>query len=1030
MRAKKVLFSLVAVLLVCLSLPRVEDSSASASPGRLKWSIVDTPSGRGAVVASPSEINAFVIGADDRTFYALDIPDERIYKSTDAGVSWSDQLTQALKDQGAELPGWEVAVAPNNPDLIAVVTDGRTRVYLSEDGGKSWKNARVPDLGDMLIGAIAISPEYGEGERDIAIGTRNPLTAATGDVWTRSLQGPNSWVAQGLDMDVTSLSFSPFYENDRTILVVGSDSQGTYLCTGVRNPMENSTDWRGVTGARVEVSETTGGSPTKSQIITSQLALPSDYLGTDGSKRIVYLAYSSETDADDVYRIEKDEVYRLDLNHGQKAAIASIAYYGTTGSGKLLAGEVQAKPDSFTALVHLCSNPREFFPRWKKPTKPPTGGALSQRANAQVAWSTDGRTAYCGTGTNYLTGAAGWAEVTVDGSWRGMKQDESAFSRSQDEGNTWNQISLIDTKMTRLSDYALSSDYRVIYLASAGDNFDSIWRSQDESLGATWERVLCLSHRGDVILRHSPATNSLGRAIFLAIIGTDDARYSLDRGQTWKEITDCPTITDLAVVNDEMFYILDDNLVHKCWWDSQLWGGTWDWKFNVETGLAHGYRISTSGGNFVFVGDAGDEGKVAYSTDGGNTFKLTAAIPTPGKTRVIPDENFATNKFIYATTGVCEIYRWAIDKSTSWKKMSPPCLGTFCDLAQTRGALYGVYGPGVARTLMASAETLTAADWDKLETGLEGDIEFKCGTLRTVYNGESETVDIWVIDDDEYLGGDISRYDDPEYSRRGRLWVYTDAFITKTPWLTSPALGEVISCDPCTCQAKELCFRWNQLPSTGKYELWIALDEDFSTTLYKVEIAPFDCCNPAWCPPTDSFRFGCGQTYYWKVRSCASLDGERIHSRWSPPMHFTVKTCSTVEETHLAPIPQTPANGSHDAPQTPGFSWIGFPETTKYEFILAEDAALTRVLIRTEVSTPAYRYPDKLEPGRTYFWQVRALEPVPSEPATATFTVAAKPAPPSPPRPAPATPFWVWLLIGILATLNVAIIALCLIARG
>ena len=1026
---KRLAIGAAVALLACLTLFPGENNPASASPARLKWSIVNTPSEQGAVVLSPSEISAFVISSDDETFYAIDIPNSKVYKSIDAGVSWNDELTQALKNEGATLPAWVIAVAPNHPDLIAVVTDGRTEVYLSEDGGRSWQDAHVPDLGDMLIAAVAISPEYGEGERDIAIGTRNPVSTTTGDVWVRNLRGPNSWRAQGLNMDVSAVSFSPAYEVDKTILVVGSDDAGTYLCTGVRNTLENSTDWQGTSAAKVEITETTGSSPNKEQIITSDLALPSDYSVRDASKRIVYAAYSSETNADDVYRLEKDEVYRLNVNHGKKVAIASIAYYGTCKSGKLLVGEVLAKPNSSSAVVHFCSNPRDFFPKWTKPTKPPTGGAFSQRANAQVAWSSDGETAYCATGTNYLTNAAGWANVTVDGPWRGLERDESAFSRSQDGANTWNQISLIDTQMLRLCDFALSSDYKVLYLASVGGNFDSIWRSQSESLGETWERILCLSHRGDLILRHSPGTNALGKAIFLAVVDTDDARYSLDKGQTWKEVTDCPHITDLAIVNDEMFYILDDNLVHKCWWDDQLWGGTWDWRLNIDTGLRHGYRISISGSNFVFVSDAGDEGKVAYSTDGGASFRLTEAIPEPGKTKVIPDESFASNKFIYATTGICEIYRWAIGKSTSWQKLNPPCLGAFCDLAQTKGALYGIYGPGVARTLMAQSETVTAGDWDKLEMGLEGDIEFKCGTLRTIYNKETDSVDIWVIDDDEYLGGDISKYDHPEYRARGRLWVYTDAFITKTPWLTSPALGEFIPCDACTCQATSFCFRWNQLPSTLEYEVWIALDEDFSATLYKAKIAPFDCCNPAWCPATDDFHFACGNTYYWKVRSCTSLEGETIHSRWSPPMHFTVKACGAMEETHLTPILQAPANGSQNVSQMPGFSWIGFPGTTKYEFILAEDPAMSKVVARAEVPTTAYRYTNTLEWGKTYFWQVRALEPVPSEPAIATFTVATKPAPQFVPTPIRATPFWVWLLIAIFALLIVAIITLCLITR-
>jgi len=1028
-KGRKLAWCLGIAMLLCLSATPRGNNSASASPATLKWSIVNTPSGEGAVVTSPCEVNSFVIGSDDSTLYATDIPNRKVYKSTDGGITWKDDLTWRLENQGASLPAWHIALAPHNPDLIAVVTDNRKAVYVSEDGGRTWHDAAVPDIGNTFIAAIAISPEYGDQERDIALGTRNPGSATAGDVWIKSLKGPGSWRDQGLDMDVTTLRFSPAYENDKSILVVGSDGSGTYLCLGVRNTMENSTDWEGIAAAKVEISETSGESPRKDQIITSDLALPSDFSARDASKRVAYIAYSSQTEADDVYRIEKDEVYRLDVNHGKKVAIASVAYCGTCASGKLLAGEVEAQPNSFTAPVHLCANPRDYPPRWKKPAKPPTGGALSRRANAQVAWNSGGKIAYCGTSTQYVTTALEWTDTNPEGPWRGKGEDESAFSRSEDGGNTWNQISLIDTAMNKLCDFAFSTDYKALYLASTGNHFDSIWRSQSEALGETWERVLCLSHRGDVILRHSPGTNALGKAIFMAILGTDELRYSLDKGQTWQEIWECPPITDLAVVHDELFYILEDNLVHKCWWDDQLWGGTWDWQRNVNTGLHHGHSIATYGASSVFVGAASDEGKVAYSADGGTTFKLTEAIPQPGNIRVIPDQNFNSNKFIYVTTGVCEIYRWAVERTTTWQKLSPPCLGAFCDLAQIEGALYGVYGGGVARTLVPNAETVSATDWDSLQTGLEEEVEFKCGTLRTMYHKDNQTVDLWLIDDARYFDGDISRYDDPDYYQVGRLWVYTDTFILKTPWLRAPALGELIPCDPCTCEAKTFCFRWDQLPSTKEYELWIALDEEFAATLYQVKVLPSDCCNPSWCPRDDAFHFTCGKTYYWKVRSCTSLEGEEIHSRWSPPMHFTVKECSATAEVHVAPIIQSPRSGSKDVPQTPTFSWIGFPETTKYEFILAEDPDMKGIVARAEVPTTAYRYINGLEWGKTYFWQVRALQPVPSEPATATFTVMPKPAAATPPTTVPTTPIWLWFLIGILALLNIAIIIFCFITR-
>jgi hypothetical protein len=1011
---------------------------ALASPDKLKWSIVDTPSEEDNVVLSPSEINAFVIGSDDETFYAIDIPGDppggkypngKVYKSIDGGITWDDSPTAALNAAGANLPGWGIALAPGDHKLVAVVTANRTAVYISDDGGESWVDSNVPDLGSCLIADISISQEY-DGYRDIAIGTRNPGGVTNGDVWVMSVGGLSTWNAQGLNMDVSSVRFSTSYSSDKTVLVIASDTDKTYLCTGIRNTSENTTDWDAIDPGQVEISESSGESPGENEIIVSDLALPSDYSSRQASSRVIYAAYSSNTTADDVYRIEDAEVYRLDVKHGDKVAIASIAYYGARSGGKLLAGEVVGKAASASALVHTCFDPEGCPPKWEEPNefKSPTGGAVSQRANALLAWSSDGETSYCGTSSNNVTSAADWADSAK---WSGQPLDESAFSQSKDGGDTWNQLSLIDTQMSYLYDYALSVDIKggeplfCLYLASAGDDFDSIWRSESEileELGEIWERILCPGQKGDIILRATPQESNK-EVIFFAVVDTNDALYSLDKGQTWERVWDCPDITDLAVVNDEVFYILTDNLVSKSWWDRELWGGSWQWQRDVDTGLYSGYTIAISGGDFVFVGeDEYGECKIAYSTDGGATFNRTEAAPESGNMHVIPDEDFYSNRFIYAASddSSSQIYRWTIGRSISWKELNPPDLG-FYGLAQKGDALYGAYGPGVDRTLVPHQETVALSDWDSLEAGLASGVTFKPGTLQAT---SDEAIDLWAIDNHPY------DFD----AGTGCLWVYSDAFALQTPWPTSPVLGELIACDTCDCQARSFCFRWRQLASTEEYELWIALDEEFTAIIEKAKnITPDDPCDPAWCPLPGYPHFSCGKTYYWKVRSsraCESDGGEFIRSRWSPPMSFTVKTASSVKGMHIAPILEVPQSGSRDVSRSPSFSWIGFPDTTKYGFILAKDAELAEIIINEELPTSAYQYGSKLDWGTTYFWQVRALEPVPSEPVTNTFTVMLQPKPTATtPIPLPATPFWIWLIIGILASLNVVVIVFCFTRR-
>jgi hypothetical protein len=101
------------------------------------------------------------------------------------------------------------------------------------------------------------------------------------------------------------------------------------------------------------------------------------------------------------------------------------------------------------------------------------------------------------------------------------------------------------------------------------------------------------------------------------------------------------------------------------------------------------------------------------------------------------------------------------------------------------------------------------------------------------------------------------------------------------------------------------------------------------------------------------------------------------------------------------------------------------PGTTKYEFILAKDAALTKVVVKANVPTTAYIYGDKLDLNATYFWQVRVIEPVVSDPSPiGNFTVVAaeKPVTPPPAKPSPI-PFWVWVVIAVYVALVAAMIA-------
>ena len=222
------------------------------------------------------------------------------------------------------------------------------------------------------------------------------------------------------------------------------------------------------------------------------------------------------------------------------------------------------------------------------------------------------------------------------------------------------------------------------------------------------------------------------------------------------------------------------------------------------------------------------------------------------------------------------------------------------------------------------------------------------------------------------------------------------------------------------------------------YELQIAKDSEFNILVLSDNITPVDQLAPACffpsgglvpTPASEIASWGdleCGHTYYWRVRARESVTSDIVRSPWSATMYFTVEAGLPAGTEQLGPALLKPVDYARGVSSSPAFSWSPIPGTTKYEFILARDAALTQVVVKAKVSTTAYEYDGKLDWNIAYFWRVRALEPIASEPSpVATFTVIAKEAPLATHAPlSPASPLWVWVGIAIYTALVVAIVVL------
>ena len=1014
----------VAILLIANLTP--PPAPALANPpdtAVLSWAIVDTPGSTADRndLRSPCELNAVAVAPDGKTIYAIDIPNATpppvarpgLWKSSDGGITWSSKPNQHLSEATPSpiLPVTDIALAPDDSDLVAVVCLDNTstlrhEVYLSYDGGSSWDyTGAIPWVyaDSEQIGDITISPGYnldGKLSHDIIVGSRQPNNnQGKGEIYILRYPGFSNWKAQGFTSgDIIAVDCSPSYTGDFSLVVMASTTAQTYICLGYRDIAANACTWNADAGWPVEMcppGQSGGIASGEGKIITGDIVLPGNFVGTSRERRVVFAAYDSNGTAkgtsqvlDDVYRLDDTIVNRLKLpGGGSSARISTIAYAGDTETGKLLAGEVAARMTEASARVWICHDPLSSCPTWRLSTKPPTGGGKDGYANAQVAWSADGEVALCATGSGNRDTPKEWANPDpTSPPWSSQSLDESAVSITEDSGESWNQIGLIDTEIDWLKDAAAAEDESTLYLASVNDaGFDSLWRSQSSILGDVWQRVMCINGESP-ILRLAPDTRD-GAAVFWGNQGTDVARCSTNHGQTWHDCLPNVIIQDMAAADSQTLYILQaDGRVRR-----GSYTDGWRWASKVDSGLTTGHTIAVRGDNILVGAATSESSPLAYSADNGLIWaKIAKETPSSGNRHVAFDSYFDKNQIIYVADDAGGIYRWAAGKSNSWDDLAPPNHSFYGIATGSGGAAYGAYSSdesGVDRALYPrSGIPKPGIFWDSLTTGLASSVQFSTEPSSINLSGSS----LWAID--------ARGYNPPD--NEGCLWAFTDTLARAGPRLLEPEEEAALGCDPVSGRNQEVDLRWEQLSLADKYAIQVAKDKAFSLRITEAEpqnnpyYEPDRITSPAY-RITPGMLPEAGATYYWRVRVRQAATGQIIRSQWSERYSFIIKAGLPVISPYPGAQALKPDHSANEIPVSPtAFSWTAFKGATRYNFILAEDSALQNILVKETVPTTAYEYGGELDYGTSYFWQVTATEPVPSEPSPVfSFTTEARPVP-------------------------------------
>jgi len=748
-----------------------------------------------------------------------------LYMTPDIGQTWTDipyrNLASAQSGTENGTLVWDMAIAPDNPKIIVVACSNielrqiKQEIWLSTDQGSHWENTLWTPPGDstsQLISAMAISIDY--GNRKILAGTRDGTGKNTGSLFMTKLTGFGGWNVQDtsgnppsnnpIAGDILAAKFSPNFDKDHTIIVLYTNGtagqEGTWLAIGTHDTSKNITHFQQAT-SHVEIKNSdadAGNSARPDEIITANIEIPFDFSGESVDRRHVYVSVDAVDRVRDtspnrgIYRVEKDRIFTLmdntstfgfveAVNHPRR--VSSIAYFGVCSIGKLLVGEALGFASTRTVPTWFTDSPTIYpIPCWYPALKPTTGagcgaterilsGIANGYGNAQVAWSPAGEMAYIATCSTSL---GPWAVPTIQGGaitperqWpagymRVEPNDESAFGMTRNNGETWNQLGLINTEMSKLTDVAVAPDCTTIYLASIGCGGErqqtySVWRSTvNPNVAAPlpanrrWERVLlqiypARSESADSLallrLIDSCTDKPDGEIIASGLMGTRDLAWSPDFGDYWAHIKIGDVLQDFCFETSTSMYAMSPSgMVQKISYS----GTSWDPRLPlISTKFRQAHTISSYPAGHVLVGagmtDEGTNCLAAYCSNM-NSDKPVFSLLAPKRTQITGnihvafDPDFRNNGFIYINSEPGKprglggsVYRNSVKNVSDWIKANMINGGVAYGANQLQHNVVNHFGLIIAKT--GNPQPALYSVHDRINTSQR---RFNSGVCRTL----------------------------------------------------------------------------------------------------------------------------------------------------------------------------------------------------------------------------------------------------------------------------------------------------------
>jgi hypothetical protein len=1058
---------LILMLLSTLFMAATPVSAADALMWNYKF---DTPGGGSWGLAPGTDIRDFAVSADGMTIYASANTTSANYllqTTSGAAAGWSD-ITSRLPTAGVT-PGVTeffdidsvdyVALAPDDPNVVVVVdstanaTD-HAAVAVSTNGGSTFSTMGFVGTDYTVFSGVSVSPIVTGGYRYIAVFGRDTNTKlpvlwyynygagvggwqeavyyfGTGTPVTGVYMSPvpATQYTTGTQADIVAMQFSPNFPSDQMAVALSAERSDDTPGAGeiyLHVMSFNSLKWDDpvATGYPVLVTSAPAAA-TVFNVASASLALLPDYDGGDESLRIEFVGASINPAAElgGIWRLYDTSAGKIwgGTTPSSGIGINSVAFDGTN-----LAAGAFASNIVYRAADPLVTSPTFLTSRNLK------------KIGVDDAFNND----------RVIVKFAG---ATLLGAKQGA---DSAMSKSLDYGNVWNDFTLIDSGNNpgwlgnpamqvfiapgTTTDTYMSATGDPWYLAANDGTTTSVYRMSHFAM----QKVLSIPGVYSLILR---GISSDPGVVYAAAVGGTDLYYTADGGLTrwYKRITPA-AVADMAVEDASVVYVGQGVNVYKSTNNGFTWGTPVNCKFS--TGVIN--TMLSLGANNLLVG--GTTGGVGYSTDGGATWTQTL-----GTAMVLGG---GAGPVALAATGLGPTdYIFAADLgSNTVMRITGADMGVFENMNMPAGAT-GAKNTGMVLQsgvlyVLSSNTTKSFIDRTLAPTFPVTHPDWMWGTRYTAaYNFAPAAANIppSALRVSSGAPGSIMLYA-VDQSWWPVAYYLEDNIALSGPKVTGPADKSTIEMNTMNGNPYNVNLTWSRISKATAYGVMVSLDPTFTSLIGPPYPATSSMDAVSLIIPNKDLQPG--TTYYWVVYATSPL-----YSAWSEVRSFTVKPGAAA-----VPNIASPLNGGTIESTKPAFSWSPVSGATMYQFQLSEGTAFAAPVYDTQVANAGVQLPltVTLEQGKTYFWRVRALQPIQGDWSTiANFTVA-EPAPvvvPTPPvviqqmpapvinipaappatvvqiPPAPAekviNPTYIWAIIIIGAVLVIAVIVLIVRTR-